>query len=250
MGLVNVWPTSGRFKEIRMKIVFVSDLHGYTPEIPECDVCCFIGDYQRCDTRWENSDYFLRLKERCITVGVAGNHDFHLERDRQLGPKMFTHYLLDTSVEVNGIKFFGTPYTLLDGYSFYKSEEELRTLYDKMYYDFILGNNFPDIILSHQPAYGVLDRNNPNRWGPSENCGSKSLLEFVKKCEPSLHCCGHIHEGFGMARLEHPNSNNYTTCLNVAYCGQHLQIINLEIVQNVIQKVSELTVQRIIRLAS
>ncbi|MCJ1372841.1 hypothetical protein MMC20_004066 [Loxospora ochrophaea] len=52
-----------------------------------------------------------------------------------------------------------------------------------------------DIVLTHGPPMGVLDRTLSD-----EPVGCANLLKAVKRCRPRLHAFGHIHEGFGGVR--------------------------------------------------
>jgi len=61
-----------------------------------------------------------------------------------------------------------------------------------------------DILLCHQPPYGVLDkvtaRFAPPAWR-GKHAGSKSILKYIKAKQPKYVFCGHIHEGKGMQRV-------------------------------------------------
>ena len=49
-----------------------------------------------------------------------------------------------------------------------------------------------DILITHEPLYGILDK--PLK-GNHEGC--KNLLEIVKEKKPKYHLFGHVHEGYG-----------------------------------------------------
>ncbi len=61
-----------------------------------------------------------------------------------------------------------------------------------------------DILLCHQPPYGVLDRVNfpgaPKHW-QGKHAGSKVILNYIKKYQPKYVFCGHIHEGKGKKKI-------------------------------------------------
>ncbi|HEX5152555.1 MAG TPA: metallophosphoesterase [Parafilimonas sp.] len=49
-----------------------------------------------------------------------------------------------------------------------------------------------DILITHGPAFGVLDK---NRAGYHTGC--EELVKTIKKIKPKVHICGHIHEAYG-----------------------------------------------------
>jgi len=57
-----------------------------------------------------------------------------------------------------------------------------------------------DILLCHQPPYGILDKVNfpgaPKHW-KGKHAGSKVVLDYIKKYSPRYVFCGHIHEAKG-----------------------------------------------------
>jgi Icc-related predicted phosphoesterase len=61
-----------------------------------------------------------------------------------------------------------------------------------------------DILLCHQPPYGVLDKVNfpkaPKHW-QGKHAGSKAILDYIKKKQPRYVFCGHIHEGKGKKKV-------------------------------------------------
>jgi len=67
------------------------------------------------------------------------------------------------------------------------------------------GKNKIDVLLCHQPPYGVLDKISgkygaPKRWW-GKYAGSKVILDYIKKKQPRYVFCGHIHEGKGMKKI-------------------------------------------------
>lgn len=49
-----------------------------------------------------------------------------------------------------------------------------------------------DILMTHGPAYGRLDRTSRDEFA-----GCKTVAETVRRTKPKVHCFGHIHEGYG-----------------------------------------------------
>lgn len=64
--------------------------------------------------------------------------------------------------------------------------------------------NKVDILLHHQPPYGVLDKvtnpHAPKHW-QGLHAGSKVILDYIKRKQPTYAFCGHIHEGEGQAKI-------------------------------------------------
>jgi len=61
-----------------------------------------------------------------------------------------------------------------------------------------------DILLTHLPPYGVLDRVESGSVPPAwvgRHAGSKAVLEYVQKQQPRYVFCGHIHESEGFEKL-------------------------------------------------
>lgn len=195
-----------------MRVYAISDLHGFLPEIPDCDLLLLAGDY--CPTRnMEQEGRFLRgpftewlekVPAR-YKVGIAGNHDFILERNPALGKELPWIYLQDEAIEIEDIKIYGTPWTPLFGdWAFMKPDDLLQPIF----------NTIPeglDIILSHGPAYNKLDLTR-NR----EHVGSKALANRIKLAKPDSVICGHIHEARGITQDEDTRYYN-VSFVNAAY---------------------------------
>ncbi len=73
-----------------------------------------------------------------------------------------------------------------------------------------------DILLFHQPPYGVLDKvtfkSAPKDWR-GKHAGSKAILDYIKKYQPKYAFCGHIHEGEGFRKI------GKTEVYNLGVCG-------------------------------
>ncbi len=75
-----------------------------------------------------------------------------------------------------------------------------------------------DILVCHQPPYGVLDKvtnsNAPESYR-GKHAGSKVSLNYIKKYQPKLVLCGHIHEAKGEAKI------GRTRIINLGCCGDY-----------------------------
>ena len=61
-----------------------------------------------------------------------------------------------------------------------------------------------DILVTHVPPYGVLDRVESKTIPPSwigRHAGSRAILEYIQKQQPDYVFCGHIHEAEGYERV-------------------------------------------------
>lgn len=77
-----------------------------------------------------------------------------------------------------------------------KEDEDARRFFGK------LGK--VDILLVHQPPYGVLDKVSakfaPKQW-QGKHAGSHLILSYIKRKHPRFVICGHIHEARGEVRI-------------------------------------------------
>lgn len=182
-----------------MRIWHISDTHTYHGflKVPEgIDMVIFSGDCSNPRDPYTNEQevrnfitWFdsLKIKHK---IFVAGNHDTSIEKGlitKDNFEQCCIHYLENTSVEIEGIKIFGSPYTPTFGdWSFMKARHKL----DKVWKAAI-----PDdakIIVVHGPPKGILDLSY-DRNGNLEFCGDKSLMNRIKEVKPSLMLFGHIH---------------------------------------------------------
>lgn len=89
------------------------------------------------------------------------------------------HYLQHESVEIEGIKIFGSPYqpSLYDC-AFGRTEEELKHLWADI-------NEHMDILVTHCPPQGVMDEYK------GTHTGCPVLLSKVNQLKPKYHVFGH-----------------------------------------------------------
>lgn len=185
-----------------MKIIATSDTHGELPEIPECDLFLHAGDVcpiegshdEHVQQNWLKGHFRPWLEQipaRDI-VWIGGNHDFGCESGsfKHLVKNFPGHYLLEESVEVQGMTIFGMPWTPnLMNWAFYASDRAWGWL----------GENIPtdtDIVLLHSPPSGLmLDGGHPEWAAPY------ILTELTQRVQPAICVFGHIHEGYGEIKV-------------------------------------------------
>lgn len=174
------------------KFVIISDLHRYFPmDLPKGDLLIVAGDF---DIRDEFDldhviNWFIELPYKDI-VFTSGNHDIYLEQlfKKKIHPLMpnNVHYLVNNSVVVNNIKFWGSPYSPIFGnWAFMESLYTLRGIWEKIPED-------TDVVITHSPPFGINDQVR----GLSQGC--PALRDRIKEIKPKYHIHGHIHEGYGI----------------------------------------------------
>lgn len=191
-----------------MKIVATSDLHGYLPEIPECDILLLAGDL----LYYEHQEHFVRTRfvpwlrkvPAKNIVGIWGNHDtWGLDYPDVVD---LMPVLTDRMIEVEGLRIYGVPWTRLWGSTkaFMLETPELDEKF----------NAVPDcdIIISHGPPFGYGDytRN-------LERVGSDAFVKCLDRVRPRLAVFGHIHD--------HPGywERNDTRLANVTHVDSELR---------------------------
>lgn len=199
-----------------LRITCCSDYHGHLPlNLKGGDILIIGGDIcvsgnEFVQENWVNFKLTKWCREQAKKykhiVAVWGNHDYVGEHPYLLNmgdfPKNF-HLLNNTTVEVEGLKVWGTPYCLPYGsWPFMLPEEKLKDV-------FALCPNDADVIISHGPPFMYRDgaarhwkaSDDDTKWPDPEHVGSKELTRRIKEINPRLVVCGHIHEAFGAVTM-------------------------------------------------
>ena len=195
-----------------MKLVLVSDTHGAEPELPDGDVLVHAGDLTMMGTLQQLSaalDWLLHQAGTYSSVVViAGNHDFFAEAQptemRLMVESRGFHYLDDSGVTIDGVKFWGSPVSpWFQDWAFNRQRgEDIRRHWDRIPTD-------TDVLVTHGPPLGVLDRTLEG-----EPVGCADLNQAVKRVQPRVHVFGHIHEGYGkMMRPTDPETEFYNASI-------------------------------------
>lgn len=219
----------------KIKVVAMSDLHGYLPpkkEIPKCDIVCIAGDILPLEIQSDDvrciSWLLLDFKPWADSLDcekvlfIAGNHDWLFQH---IGPDLGHSgsdvmkilfgrhkketklvYLQDSSYEYRGRRFYGSPWIAdLHQWAFYKTDEDLekqwRTLPKRC-----------DVLITHMPPrddeFGTVIQSG---WNRGCNFGSQILSDIVAGRDIKYHVFGHVHSG----RHNSKKINN-TTMANVS----------------------------------
>jgi Icc-related predicted phosphoesterase len=198
-----------------IKVVAISDLHGYLPEdLPSCDLLLIAGDI--CPLRdhspfaqaqWLGTvfrKWLDRQRARQI-VATWGNHDFVGERAPDMVPGLHWHMLVDDWVELLGMKIYGTPWQpRFFDWAFNLDEPDLERKWRQIPDD-------TDILLLHGPPHGYGDMNLAG-----QHTGSPSLTKRIAEIRPQLAVFGHIHEAYGVFDLDGITLAN-VSLMNIRY---------------------------------
>lgn len=184
-----------------MTIACMSDLHGYLPEIPPCDLLIIAGDIcpDRIGGKWaeafpeKQALWFAHDCGRWLATSPApvvltwGNRDWCGQ-----APALWAddpRIVVDRVTTVAGLKVWASPWSDRVGHwAFMKDPCDLAPIYESI-------PNDVDIIVSHQPPHGYGDTNTLG-----DHCGSLELLAAIDRVKPRLVVCGHIHEAAGTFR--------------------------------------------------
>lgn len=180
-----------------MKVALTADLHGYLPDVPECDVLLIVGDVcpnrdhsRRYQEAWLKEPFAEWLDELAVSgvavIGVGGNHDFALQFDKKLGYSLPWYYLKDETVGINGLKIHGSPWSVSFGsWAFMMEESKLREKW-RLIPDEL------DVLMVHGPPQDYCDLTSRG-----DRAGSRTLTERLQEIDVRIVVCGHIHEARG-----------------------------------------------------
>lgn len=173
-----------------MTILRISDTHGLhtkLPGLPAVDVIVHSGDFTFGGSEQEAIDFmqwFCNLPYK-HKVFVAGNHDMCMYGAEKIeGLPENVHYLCNSSVVIDGVKFYGVPMFM---------EEAIDGTYDRHIRAI---PNDTDVLVTHQPPYGILD-SGEYKGKKDYHYGDYLLYARVIDVKPQLHLFGHDHNAYG-----------------------------------------------------
>jgi Icc-related predicted phosphoesterase len=137
---------------------------------------------------------------------IAGNHDRLFESHSIPTHDLITNgiYLGDSGVELDGVKFCGSPVQPpFNNWTFdVERGEAIRRHWDKIPMK-------TDVLVTHGPPFGILDQSRPM----TTHLGCEELAKVVDKIAPRLRLFGHIHGGHG--RVRGSNGSEFRECFCV-----------------------------------
>lgn len=179
------------------RIVTISDthmMHERLGMLPAGDILVHCGDFTASGSEAECVKFFAWLNEQPFAdiVLIAGNHEFLAERDRnrfrQLIPDRVT-YLLNEGATVQGLSFWGSPYTpAFCNWAFNSTGPELER-----HWSLIPAR--VNVLVIHGPPLGILDE---TELGDNVGCGHQRVA--IRQRQIDYHLFGHIHEAAGSMR--------------------------------------------------
>lgn len=209
-----------------MKITAISDTHGLHRQLqlPGGDVLIHSGDVCNRGTAAEALDFMNWFSNQNYTykIFIAGNHDFYFESEQNTTIKSLlpesVYYLNDSGITIEGISFWGSPITP----EFHNMAFNRKRGVDiAKHWDLIPSDT--DVLITHGPAYGILDKTFQNLY-----VGCTNLLTKIEEINPQYHIFGHIHEGFGLSEREGTTFIN-TSSVDFSYKIRKLPFYDFEI---------------------
>ena len=178
-----------------MRIVLIADTHGLHRQlgVPGGHMLIHAGDFSfnsMLPSIISDFNVWLGSLPHRHKVVVPGDHEFILEEPRNRDAITSAILLVDSGVEVEGIKIWGSPVTPLYGGAFGKSRPEDRKKHWAQIPDGL------DILITHGPPFAILDHSRSSE----RREGCPYLLEAVFRAFPRIHVFGHIHHGYGLLR--------------------------------------------------
>jgi Icc-related predicted phosphoesterase len=207
-------------------LTFMSDSHCRHSEIPADqlpggDFLIHTGDFTNTGNLTQCREFltwFEKQTQYKHRIFIAGNHDRLAESDPSLFRSLVPancHYLEDSGIELEGLKFWGVPATAnFCNWAFNRSYTELHKHF----------NYIPDdtnVVLTHGGPYGLDLQALENGVDIGMEPLNEKLMDLP---ELLVSAFGHVHHSYGQIKLDE------THFVNSAICGEDYQVTNKPIV--------------------
>lgn len=173
--------------------------------------------------QWERKDYsnvfdiYRKIDSNCQKKqsGKKYNDDILNFIKKQITEDNEIIYLEDSTVNIEGLNIFGSPYSLRWhewAFPTPRANDPDRGISESRW------SKIPDdtdIVLVHGPPYNIFDKMVDN-----EHEGCPFLAERIKQISPSLCVFGHIHEDYGVKKIDN------TIYANVSLCNYNNELEN------------------------
>lgn len=219
-----------------MRLVIISDTHSNdltSLNIPDGDVLIHSGDLSMTGSVPELNRIGRELGElpHPVKIITPGNHDFLFEHSPGLARDLFgpsVEVLIDQSFELEGIKFYGSPYQP----EFFEWAFNLPRIGYELEAVWAAIPDDTNVLITHGPPKGILDLL-PN----GNQVGCERLAERLPGLpDLKLHCFGHIHYAYGYTY------NRNRLFVNSSLCDGRNWIANRPIVVDIDPLTKETTV--------
>ncbi|KAH6673980.1 Metallo-dependent phosphatase-like protein [Plectosphaerella plurivora] len=188
---------------VTTRIFCIGDTHDKTAwprRLDRLDVVLPCGDLTSKSTlsEFRRVVHFLEDLDAPLKLVIPGNHDATLDPEAYY--RMAKQLFVDAGITLlsqgthkftleNGasLSIYANPYTpsnISTGGFQYRPDDSERYFSDL--------REHVNIVLTHGPPHGMLDRDYESRL-----CGCPDLLAAVSRAKPLLHVFGHIHKGWG-----------------------------------------------------
>lgn len=225
-----------------MRITHISDTHNRHSQIksnlPGGELLIHSGDFTSIGRKHEVENFIEWFDSQPYDhkVFIAGNHDLTFQseimfqnKSRHFDFQIYEtgesgkpnwlvnflsnlpkgiHYLENTSIKLEGINIWGSPYSPSFGYGWAFNANRGYDI--NCYWETIPLDT--DIVITHTPIYGYNDRT----ANTNENVGCSDLYHRLKDVKPHLHFAGHIHEAYGYKETDWGYTFNGSIC-NLRY---------------------------------
>lgn len=240
-----------------MIIDCISDLHGHYPLLDGGDLLIIAGDLTASDKHYQYVDFIKWVEKQKYSkkIVIAGNHDNILQKMSKSSNFIYcADYLCDSGTEFEyeenveeehkfkgmisykvkrKLKIWGSPWSkTFPGMNPHckaftvDTEEELAEKF-KLIPDDV------DILITHSPPYGILDRINPSTQleiDAMPHCGSVSLTANLSQRIklPRLLVFGHIHGSYGQSEYFTAgiNGDQKAICVNASHVNERYEPVN------------------------
>lgn len=177
-----------------MKLLLFSDLHAdknaaraIVQQAQSADILIGAGDFANARHNLHDCIDILRAVDR-PTILVAGNNETTDELREACQHWSSAHILHGTGITIGNFNFFGIgggiPITPFGAWSYDFSEEQAQ--------DLLVDCPQGCILVTHSPPKGAVDKSSRG-----QSLGSTTILETIKRVQPLLVVCGHIHASAG-----------------------------------------------------
>ena len=187
-----------------MKILALSDTHGKHAHIPSswmvpADILIHAGDISNVGRIVEIIDFldWFSIQPYQYKIFIAGNHDWGFQDNEEKIDEILLKYpdiiyLRDSSMTIEDVKFYGTPWQP-DFYNWAFNLPRGKALQDK--WDLIPSDT--QVLITHGPPKDILDF--VSSYNEGRNVGCEQLADTVLTRLPDLklNIFGHIHYSYG-----------------------------------------------------